>query len=123
MKKIIITGNVGKDPELRQNTTSDGQFATFTVAVSVGNKQNPKTDWVDVSCNGKLAEIVCAYVKKGSKVLVSGFPTAKAYINKENIPVATLLVYADDVEFLSAKETNSETPTSVDVTTQSHIPF
>ena len=102
MKKIIITGNLGRDPELRTSPKGE-QFATFPIAVNVGTKQNPKTDWVDVSCNNKLAEVVCTYMKKGSKVLVSGFPSASAYINKENVPVGTLRVYADDVEFLSSK--------------------
>ena len=117
MKKIIITGNLGRDPEMRTSPKGE-QFATFTVAVSVGTKQNPKTDWVDVSCNGKLAEIVCTYMKKGSKVLVSGFPTARAYINKENVPVGSLSVYADDIEFLSAKSADgTDNATDSDVYT------
>lgn len=102
MKKIIITGNLGKDPEKRSDQ-SGNQFAVFTVAVSVGTKQNPKTDWVDVSCGGKLADVVCSYLRKGSKVLVTGFPTVNAYVNKENSAVGVLRVYADDIEFLSAK--------------------
>lgn len=102
MKKIIVTGNLGRDPEKRVDQ-SGNQFATFTVAVSVGSKQNPKTDWVDVSCGGKLADVVCSYLKKGSKVLVSGFPTVNAYINKENTAVGVLRIYADDIEFLSPK--------------------
>ena len=102
MKKIIITGNLGRDPEKRSDP-SGNQFATFSVAVVVGTKQNPKTDWVDVSCGGKLADVVCTYLKKGSKVLVSGFPTVNAYINKENTAVGVLRIYADDIEFLSPK--------------------
>jgi len=102
MKKVIITGNVGRDPERRADQ-SGNPFATFSVAVSVGSKQSPKTDWVDVSCGGKLADIVCTYLKKGTKVLVSGFPSVNAYINKDNVAVGTLRVYADDVEFLSPR--------------------
>ncbi len=102
MKKIIVTGNLGRDPE-RRTDQSGNQFATFSVAVSVGTKQSPKTDWVDVSCGGKLVDLVCTYLKKGSKVLVTGFPTVNSYINKENLAVGTLRVYADDIEFLSPK--------------------
>jgi single-strand DNA-binding protein len=102
MKKVIITGNVGRDPERRADQNGNS-FATFSVAVSVGSKQAPKTDWVDVSCGGKLADVVCTYLKKGSKVLVSGFPTVNAYINKDNVAVGTLRVYADDIEFLSPR--------------------
>ena len=56
MKKIIITGNVGRDPEVRSDQ-SGAQFVTFSVGVSVGTKQNPKTDWVDISCGGKLVDV------------------------------------------------------------------
>lgn len=103
MKKIIITGNVGRDPELRADQTG-GQFASFSVGVSVGTKQNPKTDWVDVSCNGKLADVARNYVKKGTKILVEGFPSVNAYINRENKPVGTLRVYASTFELLSKRE-------------------
>jgi len=103
MKKIIVTGNVGRDPEMRADQ-SGGQFATFSIGVSVGTKQNPKTDWVDISCNGKLADIARNYIKKGTKLLVEGFPSVGAYINKENKPVGTLRIYANNIEMLSKRE-------------------
>ena len=103
MKKIIVTGNVGKDPELRADQTGS-QFATFSVGIAVGTKQNPKTDWVEVSCNGKLAELARTYVKKGNKILVEGFPSASAYLNRENKPVASLRIFANNLEFLSKRE-------------------
>lgn len=102
MKKVLITGNLGKEPEKKFDGTGN-QFVTFSVAVAVGSKENPKTDWVDVSCNGKLSELASTYLTKGAKVLVSGFPTVNAYINKENKAVGTLRIYADSIEFLSAK--------------------
>jgi single-strand DNA-binding protein len=108
MKKIIITGNVGRDPELRADQ-SGNQFATFSMGVSVGTKQAPKTDWVEVSCNGKLADLAKNYIKKGSKLLVEGFPSANAYINKENKPVASLRVFANNVEFLSRRDDETAT--------------
>lgn len=110
MKKIIVTGNVGRDPELRADQ-SGNQFASFSLGVSVGTKQNPKTDWVDVSCNGKLADVARNYVKKGSKLLVEGFPSAGAYINKENKPVGVLRIYANNFEFLSRREDDQQSST------------
>lgn len=103
MKKIILTGNVGKDPELRADQNG-GQFAIFSMGVSVGTKQSPKTDWAQVICNGKLADIAKSYIKKGSKILVEGFPSASAYINRENKAVSTLRVYANNIELLSRRE-------------------
>ncbi len=103
MKKIIITGNVGRDPELRADQNGN-QFATFSVGVSVGTKQAPKTDWVDISCNGRLADIARNYVKKGTKILVEGFPSVGAYVNRENKPVGTLRIYANNFELLSKRD-------------------
>lgn len=117
MKRLTITGNIGRDPELRLDP-SGNQFATFTVAVAVGTRVNPKTDWVDVSCSGKLAEIACTYAKKGAKVLVDGFPAANAYINKDNIPVATLRLYANSIEIFNRPLGNN----SDDIDTQVHMP-
>lgn len=106
MKKIIITGFVGQDPQGR-HAPSGEYFVTFTVAVNVGTKQNPRTDWVEVACNGKLAEIAQTYLKKGTRVLVEGFPNAAAYINKEGKPVATLKITAKMLEILSSKDSDN----------------
>ena len=103
MKKIIITGYVGKDPELKADQ-SGNQFATFSMGVSVGTKQAPKTDWVEINCNGKLVDLTKNYIKKGSKLLVEGFPSVNAYINKENKPVASLKIFANNIEFLSKRD-------------------
>src|SRR6185437_1013685 len=108
MKKIIITGNVGRDPEMRADQ-SGGQFASFSVGVSVGTKQNPKTDCVDVTCNGKLSDLARNYIKKGSKLLIEGFPSVNAYVNRENKPVGTLRIYANNIKFLGKREDSTET--------------
>ena len=106
MLKLICTGNVGKDPESRADQNGN-VFVTFTIAVSGGTKQNPRTTWLEVSCNGKLAETVTSYVTKGMKLLVEGYPACNAYINKENKAVGTMRVYANTIEFLSSKSENT----------------
>lgn len=98
MKKILITGNVGRDPEMRADQ-SGGQFASFSVGISVGKD---KTDWADITCSGKLAEIARQYIKKGSKLLIEGFPSVNAYMSRENKPIGTLRIYANNIEFLSS---------------------
>lgn len=103
MKKIIVTGNVGKDPETRYAPSGES-FVTFSLAVSSGTKANPRTDWLEISCNGRTAEVVQNYVRKGSKLLVEGTPSASAYMNKEGKPVATLRVSAANIEFIGSKD-------------------
>lgn len=64
---------------------------------------------MDVTCNNKLAEIARNYIKKGTRVLVEGFPNVNAYLSKENKPIGSLRVYAHAIELLSKKdETDSE---------------
>lgn len=112
MLKTILTGNVGAD-SVSHDANDGGVFVTFSVAVAIGTKTNPKTEWVDVSCNGKLAEIAAGYVKKGMKVLIEGFPkTRVVFYEKSNEHVAKLQIYANTIEFLSSATQNSDNPQS-----------
>jgi single-stranded DNA-binding protein len=99
MKKMIITGNLDHDPEWYTDKNYN-QYATFSVVVRVGSKDNPKTDCVHINCNGRLSVIVRLYLKKGSKVLIEGYPTVEASINKENEAVASLHLFANSLEIL-----------------------
>ena len=103
MRKIFFNGNVGRNPETRY--AQDGKsFVTFSVAVNAGTKDNPKTDWYEVSCNGRTAEVVTQYVKAGTKVLVEGTPSVSAWVNKEGQAVGSQRVAASNVEMLSSKD-------------------
>lgn len=104
MKKIIVTGNVGRDPEQRTTTTGDS-FVVFSLAVSSGTKAKPKTDWLKISCSSEhLINLAMQYIKKGSKLLIEGTPSVNAYINKENKAVGTLRVLANTIEFIGGKK-------------------
>lgn len=78
VNKVIIVGNVGKEPEIR--TAQDGsKFASFVVATSdvwkdkLTGERKEKTEWHRVVVfNQQLAEIVEKYVSKGSKVYLEG---------------------------------------------------
>ena len=128
MKKIFVSGNVGKDPETR-HLANGGSFVTFSLAVKSGTKDNPKTDWVEINCNNKLAEIAQQYVKKGTKLLVEGTPNANAYIDKEGKAVAKLVVYANNLELMGggekehSTEFNAPSPTLQTTLQSDAIPF
>lgn len=108
MKKIIITGNVGKDPEQRFNAAGEA-FVTASFAVTTGSKNNQKTDWMELLFNKKNAEIAVQYVKKGTKLLIEGTPNAHAYISKAGAAVAQLRVNVTNFEFIGGKpEAESE---------------
>ncbi len=100
VKRMTITGNLAHDPIMRKDKLGQ-EFVTFSVGINVGSRQHPRTDWVEISCNGKLAGIVIAHAKKGNKVLVDGFPQVYAYTNTDNTSVAIQRIYAHEVELLN----------------------
>jgi single-strand DNA-binding protein len=76
VNKVILLGNVGKDPEIR-STPSGTMVATFGLATSdrfqdqAGNWQD-RTEWHNLVAFKRTAEIIRDYVKKGSKLYVEG---------------------------------------------------
>ena len=104
MQQIIITGNLGCDPEMRY--TPEGKaVCAFSVAV----KQGDKTIWFRVSAWEKQAENCNQYLKKGSKVLVIGRLQADAngqprtYETKDGKHAASFEITAGSVEYLTPK--------------------
>lgn len=78
VNKVILVGNVGKDPEIR-STQSGGKIANLTVATSESWKdrntgeRKERTEWHRVAVmSAPLAEVVEKYVKKGSKLYLEG---------------------------------------------------
>jgi single-strand DNA-binding protein len=78
VNKVILIGNLGRDPEIR--STQDGQrIATFTLATSenwrdrVSGERKERTEWHRIVIfNERLAEIAEKYLRKGSKVYLEG---------------------------------------------------
>ncbi len=87
VNKVILLGNVGKDPEIRYTQAGD-PIANFSLATSqrwkskTGEKQE-RTEWHRVDVFGKQAEIVRDYVKKGKQVLVEGEIRYEEWVDKD----------------------------------------
>ena len=76
INKVIIVGNLGKDPEMRY-LPSGSPVTNFSVAVSRRFKSREgedrdETEWFNVSCFDKLAEIANQYLAKGKQVYIEG---------------------------------------------------
>ena len=86
LNKVIIIGNLGRDPEIRSMQNGD-KVANLSLATSEswkdrdGNKQE-KTEWHRVVIFGKLAEICERYLKKGTKILVEGKLQTKKWVDQ-----------------------------------------
>lgn len=114
MNRLTIIGNLVRDPELR--TVGSGiNVCTFTVAVNRRKKAEgqPEADFFRVSAWRGLAETCSKYLAKGRKVAVVGSVSAQAYMGSDGTAKASLELTADDVEFLSSRNEQSETTTDV----------
>jgi single-strand DNA-binding protein len=109
VNKVIIIGNLGKDPETRY--TQDGAAITnFSVATSdrwtdkaTGEKKEA-TEWHRISCFGKLAEIAGEYLKKGRTVYVEGKLKTRKWKDQEGNDRYTTEIVADQMQFLSKRD-------------------
>lgn len=92
MQSLTITGNLGKDAELR--STNSGDVASFSVGVKNGFGQDANTVWYRCSLWGKPAAAFIDSLKKGAKVTIAGELTHKEYEGK---PQYDLRVGAFDI--------------------------
>ena len=104
MNKLIIIGNLVRDPELR-TTTNGKDVCSFTVAVNRKRGNTDEADYFRATAWEGLARICNQYLKKGKKVCVVGPVGVHTYQNSQGETVAQMEVTADDVEFLSPRGT------------------
>jgi len=112
VNKVILLGNVGKDPEVR-STASGVQVASFTLATSdrqkdaQGNWQE-RTEWHNLKAFNRTAEIVRDYVKKGSKLYIEGKITTNSWDDKETGQKRYRTeIIVNDLSLLSGREEGS----------------
>lgn len=105
MNRVVLTGNITKDIELRN--MGDGKAVTkFSLAVK---RINDTTDFIGCTAFGQTAELLKKCVKKGSRLLVEGRIQTGSYTNAEGKTVYTTDVVVDRIEFLDTKK--NDTPT------------
>ncbi len=105
MIKLTCIGNLTRDPETRtvQKGQTDGKVTNFTVAASYGYGDYKKTEYVRVAAWNGLGETCMKYLRKGSKVWVSGTPTVNTYVNNDGNAAGNMELRLEEIEFLSSK--------------------
>jgi single-strand DNA-binding protein len=120
-QKIIIAGNLGKDPEMRYAPNGD---AVTNLNVATSRKYTDKsgqlveeTTWFRVSVWGKQAEACNQYLKKGRAVLVEGRLQAdkatggpRVWSRQDGTPGASFEVTAESVRFLGGQRDDDSAP-------------
>jgi single-strand DNA-binding protein len=96
MNIAILTGNLGRDPELRQHNGDN--ILNFAIGVAIGTKDKPETMWVDCALWGKRATSLQPYLAKGQRVTVSGPIKLEEYKAKDGTPKTRLRLSVDQVD-------------------------
>ena len=109
VNKVIIVGNLGRDPEIRYMPSGDA-IANIAVATSYKSKdkntgeQKEQTEWHRISFFGRLAEIVGQYLKKGSSVYVEGRLQTRKYTDKDGVEKYATDIIAETMQMLGGRQ-------------------
>lgn len=127
MNLVILMGRLTRDPEV-SSSASGTTFARYSIAVDRKFKREGEADADFFNCTsfGKQAEFVEKYLKKGTKIVVSGEIQNNNYTNKDGQKVYDVRIMVHDVEFAESKNSDSKTETKTenkaDVTDFLNIP-
>jgi single-strand DNA-binding protein len=107
VNKVILVGNLGKDPESRY-LPDGGAVCNFTIATTdkwkeKGGEQQERTEWHRISTFSRLAEICGEYLKKGSQVYIEGRLQTRKWQDKEGHDRYTTEVVADRMQMLGSR--------------------
>ena len=109
VNKVILLGNVGQAPEIRESQV--GKFATFTLATTDrgftkqdGTQVPERTEWHNCVVFGRQAETVEKYVGKGMRLYVEGKLRTRKYTARDNTEKYVTEIVVDNFEMLSCKK-------------------
>ena len=123
VNKVILVGNLGKDPEVRY-LEGGTAVANFTLATSEtykdkGGNRIEQTEWNNVLVWRRLAEIEEKYLRKGSMVYIEGKLRTRPWEDKDGVKRYTTEIIADNMTMLGGKrDENTSTPTPPPTPTQ-----
>ena len=111
INKVILVGNVGKDPEIR--SLQNGKVASFTLATSetYKDKQGQKvtnTEWHNVVVYGAQADVIEKWVKKGSQLYIEGKIKTNSYNDKDGNKKYVTNIVAESFQFIGSNNNSSQ---------------
>ena len=108
INKVIIVGNLGRDPEMRTFPSGD-QAANVTIATTdkwkdkQSGEMREATEWHRVVFNGRLAEIAGQYLRKGSQVYVEGSLRTRKWTDQAGVEKYSTEIRADQMQMLGGR--------------------
>ena len=121
INKVILVGNVGKDPEVR-HLDSGVAVTTFPLATSESykNKEGQKvtnTEWHNVVLWRGLAEVAEKYVKKGNPLYIEGKIRTRSWDDKDGNKRYTTEIVTDVMQMLGSKQSSEDAAASASEST------
>lgn len=109
VNKVIIIGNLGRDPEIRYMPSGDA-IANLAVATTdtwkdktTGEKKE-QTEWHRISFFGRTAEVAGQYLKKGSSVYIEGSLRTRKYTDKDGVEKYATEIRGDTLQMLGSRQ-------------------
>ena len=109
VNKVIIVGNLGKDPEVRY-MPSGSAICNITVATSrqwkdkTSGERQEETEWHRIALFDRLAEIAGEYLKKGKSVYIEGRLKTRKYTDKDGVEKYATDIVATEMQLLGGRE-------------------
>lgn len=115
VNKVILVGNLGRDPEVRYLPSGD---AVVNISIATTDKWKDKqtgeaketTEWHKVNFFGKLAEIVGQYLKKGSTIYIEGSIHTRKYTDKDGAEKYSTEIKGTSMQMLGGKNEGQSQP-------------
>lgn len=122
--KVILVGNLGKDPELRYTPNGDA-VCSFTLATNEKVKGETSTTWWKVTLWRKTAEAAAKYLTRGTSVYIEGRVALEEWTDKEGKVRTTLCVTGTDMQFIGGAKDDAGAipPTRSSAATDDDIPW
>ena len=111
VNKVILVGNLGRDPETRYTTSGDAvtniRLATTDTWKDKSGEKQERTEWHNIVFYGRQAEIAGEYLKKGRQIYVEGRLQTRKWQDKEGQDRYTTEIIADRMQMLGSREGGS----------------
>lgn len=117
LNKAQVIGRIGQDPKVTALASGNGQIVSFSVATTErgyttqnGVQVPERTEWHNIVCFGRLADVAARFLHKGSKVFIEGKMRTRKYKDRNGIERYVTEINADSLEMLDPKPQQPSAP-------------
>lgn len=115
LNKVILIGNLGRDPELRYMPNGDA-VCNFSIATSESwndrnsGQRQERTEWHNITLYRRLAEVAGQYLKKGSQVYIEGKIQSRKYTDKQGVERTAYEIIGNEMKMLGGRDSQAQSP-------------